>query len=281
MTDTNQAPAISIFSQQSDTIWRYARPENDIREGLRVTHVWGALGWHDIRQRYRRSVIGPFWFTLSMAILVLVLGFLYSTLFRQEISDYLPFLATGLIVWQYIATMANESCTVFIEAGYLIKQIRMPLTIHVARIVWRNFIILIHNLPVILVILIVFDRLPGWGILVVPVGVLILMLNGIWIGIVLGILGARYRDIKPIIGNFVQIAFFFTPIMWMPEILEDRAWVAEYNPFYHLIELIRAPLLGGSVPLQSWLWAAGMIIVGFLSAQWLLRHYRTRVPYWL
>ena len=281
MTDTNQAPAIPIFSQQDDTIWRYAGPENDIREGLRVTHVWGALGWHDIRQRYRRSVIGPFWFTLSTAILVSVLGFLYSTLFRQEISDYLPFLATGLIVWQYIASMANESCTVFIEAGYLIKQIRMPLTIHVARIVWRNFIILIHNLPVILVILIVFDRLPGWGILVVPVGVLILMLNGIWIGIVLGILCARYRDIQPIIANFVQITFFFTPIMWMPEILEDRAWVAEYNPFYHLIELIRAPLLGGSVPLQSWLWAAGTIIVGFLSAQWLLCHYRSRVPYWL
>ena len=272
MTETNQASAISIFSQVSDTIWRYAGPENDLREGLRASHVWGTLGLHDIRQRYRRSVIGPFWYTLSTAILVLVLGFLYSTLLRQDISNYMPFLAIGLIVWQYIAAMANESCTVFIEASYLIKAIRMPLTIHVARLGWRNFIIFIHNLPVILIMLIAFDRLPGWGVLMVPVGVLILMLNGIWIGIVLGILCARYRDIQPIIGNFVQITFFFTPIMWMPEILEDRAWVAEYNPFYHLIELIRAPLLGGSVPLKSWLWAAGKIIVVFLYAQWLLLH---------
>jgi ABC-2 type transport system permease protein len=254
---------------------------NDLMRGIAAYQVWGTLGWHDIKQRYRRSVLGPFWFTLSTAILVLVLGALYSTLLNQEIHNYLPYLAVGLVVWQYLAASVTEGCTAFIGSTYLIKQIRLPLTVHVCRIAWRNFAILLHSLPVVVIMLIIFGKWPTIEFLLLPLGLFILLLHGVWLGIVLGILSARFRDISPIVTNLVQVAFFFTPVMWSPEILKDRAWVAHYNPLYHMIELIRAPITGRPILWESWAWSIGFLVIGFFFAQFLMRRYRNRVPYWL
>jgi ABC-type polysaccharide/polyol phosphate export permease len=254
---------------------------DDLLVGIRSTRVWGTLGWHDIRQRYRRSVIGPFWFTLSTAIMVLVLGALYSTLLHQDVRDYLPYLAVGLVVWGYLSSVANEGCNAFIGAAYLIKQVRIPLTIHVCRIVWRNFVILLHSLPVVIVLLIVFGHWPTLEFLLVPVGLFMLLLHGVWVGVTLGVLCARFRDIPPIVTNLIQVVFFFTPVMWSPEILKDRAWVAEYNPLYHLIETVRAPITGRPIHWESWAWSVGLLVVGFAFSQFLMRRARNRVPYWL
>jgi ABC-type polysaccharide/polyol phosphate export permease len=254
---------------------------DDLIVGVMATRVWGTLGWHDIRQRYRRSVIGPFWFTLSTIVMVAVLGALYSQLLHQEISNYLPYLSIGLVVWAYIASVANEGCTAFISAAYLIKQIRLPLTVHVCRIAWRNFVILLHSLPVVIILFVIFGHMPSWEFLLVPLSLSILLLHGVWLGVTLGILCARFRDIPPIVTNLIQVVFFFTPVMWSPEILKNRAWVAEYNPLYHLIETVRAPLTGRPILWESWAWSIGLLIVGFAFAQYLMKRFRNRVPYWL
>ncbi|MBU9355009.1 ABC transporter permease [Burkholderia multivorans] len=254
---------------------------DDILIGVRSARVWGTLGWHDIRQRYRRSVIGPFWFTLSTAIMVVVLGALYSTLLHQEIKDYLPYLAIGLVLWQYLSTVANEGCNAFIGSAFMIKQIRIPLTIHACRIVWRNFVIMLHSFPVVVVLLIAFGHWPTWEFLLVPLGLFLLLLHGVWISVTLGILCARFRDIPPIVTNLIQVVFFFTPVMWSPEILKDRAWVAEYNPLYHLMEIVRAPIAGRPIHWESWVWSLGMLVIGLAFSQFLMRRTRNRVPYWL
>lgn len=268
-----------ISEKSSD--WHSHTGQTDIVVGLMATHVWLALGWHDIRQRYRRSVIGPFWFTLSTLIMVGVLGILYSTLLNQEIHHYLPYLGVGLVVWQYISTVVNEGANTFVGAAYLIKQIRMPLTIHVARIAWRNFVVLMHSLPVVFLFLLAFGHRPGWELLLVIPGLFLLLLHGVWVSVVFGILCARYRDVYPIVGNLLQVAFFFTPVMWQANLLKDRAWFAELNPFFHLIEIVRAPMIGEHLELTSWLWSVGVLVIGFLMAQYLMNRSRDRVPYWL
>jgi ABC-type polysaccharide/polyol phosphate export permease len=264
-----------------DGSWHSHTGSTDIWVGLRATHVWLALGWHDIRQRYRRSVLGPFWFTISTLIMVGVLGIIYSTLLGQNIRDYLPYLGVGMVVWQYLNACVTEGANTFIGAAYLIKQIRMPLTIHVARIMWRNFVILLHSLPVVMVFLFALGHRPGVELLLIIPGLLILWLQGVWMGLVLGLLCARYRDVLPIIGNLLQVTFFFTPVMWSPDLLKSRAWMAELNPLYHLIEIVRAPMIGRHLELSSWLWAAGLLLAGFVLAQYLMRRTRDRVSYWL
>lgn len=268
-------------AQRSNDAWHDHSGSNDIWVAIESFHVWGALGWHDIRQRYRRSVIGPFWFTLSTFIMVGVLGLLYSTLLKQEIKTYLPYLGVGLVLWQYLATTIQEGSNALIGAGFLIKQLRMPVAIHVCRIAWRNFAILMHSLPVLVLLLLALgNKITPEFVLVIP-GLLLLLLHGVWTGVILSIACLRFRDILPIVANVLQIAFFFTPIMWMPELLKERAWIAHYNPLYHMIEVVRAPLLGNPIHLESWVWSIGLLIVGFGLAQWIMQSSRNRLTYWL
>lgn len=253
----------------------------DLIRGAQSRHLWGLLGWQDIRRRYRRSVLGPFWLTISMGVLVAALGTLYGVLLRVELADYAPFLALGFIVWTLISGVITEGCTAFIGAEGIIRQVGLPLSVHVYRLLWRNFLILCHNSVVFVIVAAIFGVWPGWaGLLAVP-GLALLCLNGIWAGFLLGIICARFRDVPPIVASVVRILFFVTPIIWMPEMMPGRAFVLDFNPFYHLVEVVRAPLLGKVPGLGSWLVVLGITVAGGLVAFEFFRRYRWRVAYWV
>ncbi len=239
------------------------------------------LGWHDIRQRYRRSVLGPFWITFSNAITIIALGVVYSTIFKQEFSEYLPGLAVGLMIWQFIGISFTEGAASIISSGAIIKQMNIPYTIHIAKQVWRNFIVLLHGTPVILFILIIFNRTINTTLLLLIPGLILLFFISLWINIILGIICTRFRDIPPIINNFIQIVFFITPVMWSPKILGEYIWIAEWNPLFHLIEIIRQPILGSNSSARSWIIAILFCAGAFFLAQFLMKKFRNRIPYWL
>lgn len=268
-------PGLSGTPSSSLRAWR------DLIGGFYAFSIWGVLGWQDIKQRYRRSVLGPFWLTISTAIMVAALGFLYAGIFNQNVADYIPFVGVGLIVWSLISSIFNESPTVFVAAEGMIKQIRLPLTVHVCRMVWRNIIIFAHNCIILLVIFFYFGK--GWHVdlLTLPLALLVIAVNGVSVGIVLGIFCTRYRDIAQIVANIVQLTFFITPIMWDPKVLADRKWIADFNPIFHFIELMRAPILGNAFPSTSWMAVIfitlAMIILALLS----LMRFRHRIAYWL
>ena len=243
------------------------------------------LGWQDIRRRYRRSVLGPFWLTISMGMLVALLGTLYGTLLKVEIADYVPFLALGFIVWTLISGLIIDGCTVFISADGIIKQTNLPLSFHVYRRVWCNVLTFFHNSVIFVVVAALFAIWPGWiGLLALP-GLVLLCLNGIWVGLLLGIVSARFRDVPPIVASLVRILFFVTPIIWMPELMPGRArmlaLVLDFNPLFHLVSLVRAPLLGQAPGLVSWLAGVGITLGGWLLAFEVLRRYRRRIAYWV
>ena len=253
----------------------------DLVRGARSRHLWGMLGWQDIRRRYRRSVLGPFWLTISMGVLVGALGTLYGTLLKVEVAEYIPFLAAGFVVWTFIQGVVTDGCTAFINAESIIKQVGLPLSVHVYRVVWRNLLILFHNAVIFVAVAAVFSVWPGWvGLLVVP-GLILLCLNVIWAGLLLAIVSARFRDVPPIVASVVRILFFVTPIIWMPELMPGRAFVLDFNPFYHLVELVRAPLLGQAPGLASWLAVSGLVLGGWLVTFELFRRYRRRIAYWV
>ena len=253
----------------------------DIVQGARAFHLWGMLGWQDIRRRYRRSILGPFWLTISMGVLVGALGTLYGTLLKVEITGYVPFLALGFIVWTLISSLITDGCAAFISAESIIKQVDLPLSVHVYRAVWRNLIIFAHNAVIFVVVAVLFSIWPGWtGLLAVP-GLGILCLNGVWVGLFLGLISARFRDVPPIVTSITRTAFFVTPIIWMPGLLPGRAVLLDFNPFFHFLELVRAPLLGQAPGLVSWLAVLGVTLGGWLVTFALFRYYRRRIAYWV
>ena len=276
------ASVTTVLSAEDQRRAPYARAVEDLWRGVRLAPLWGAMGWFDIRQRYSRSVIGPFWLTLSLAAFVAGLGVTYSALLHMSLSDYIPYLTIGMLLWTFVATMLTEGCSVFVVAEVAIKQMPAPLTIHVYRVVWRALIILGHNALVAAVVLVVFrpaDLLSG----LVPAlaGMAIIVLNGVATALTLGTLGARFRDLPPLMLNITSMLFFVTPVLWQTQNLGDRAWIALANPIYHLIELVRAPLLGEAVPVLSWEVALGFTAANLVVGLLFYARFRWRIPYWL
>jgi len=251
----------------------------DMLEGLKLWELWCSLGWHDIRQRYRRSIVGPFWLTLSMGIMVGGLAYLYAGLFGQDVESYLPYVATGIIIFTMISSLAAEGSTVFIGSAALILQLRAPLSIYVYQMLWRNLLIFAHNISIYALILLFVKIDLGWNFFLAFAGLFLVLLNGFWVGLTLGGLSARFRDVPLIVGSVMQVAFFLTPIFWTPSSLPNRALFVNLNPFYYLIEIIRMPLLGKTPPLSIWLVVIGFNCVGAVVATLFYGRYRGRIAY--
>jgi len=254
---------------------------DDLIVGLQRWELWRVLAWQDIRQRYRRSLLGPLWITLSMGVLIGAMGPLYSALFHMPIADYLPYLSLGLLIWGLVSTLVTEGCVCLTSAEALIKQVRVPLSIHVFRTLARNIMIFGHNIIVYVVVALIFRIWPGaTGLLVIP-GFILLLLNATWIMLLLGMLCARFRDIGMLISSLLQVVFFLSPIFWRPENLGNRIILAEINPVFHFMQLIRSPLLGEFPATSSWLVAIGMLIVGWGLTFVFFARFRRRLAYWL
>ena len=253
----------------------------DFAEGLRRWELWITLGWHDIRQRYRRSTVGPFWLTISMGAMVGGLAYLYAGLFGQSIEKYLPYVAIGIIVFSFISTTAAEACNVFIASSQMILQTKAPLSIYVYQMLWRNLLILAHNMVIYVVLLVFFNVGAGVVSLLSLLGLALVILMGFWSGIILGTLSARFRDVPPIVASIMQVAFFLTPVFWVPGSLQGREVFAHLNPFYYLLEIVRMPLLGQVPPATMWLAVIGMNCIAAVVALLFFARFRARVAYWV
>lgn len=241
------------------------------------------LGWQDVRQRYRRSALGPFWLTISMGVMIGSIGVVFGQIFNTPMREYLPFLAAGMILWGFFSTVVTEGCTGFIAADAIIKQLPIPLFVHIMRIIWRNVLILGHNIAILPLVYLAMGKPLYWVAFLSIPGFLLALSNLAWIALLLGILCARYRDLPQMVSSVLQIAFYLTPIMWMPSLLPDRIGLGllKINPAYHTIEIIRAPLLGHFPSTENWLASIALTVFGWGITLLLYGRYKRRIAYWL
>lgn len=255
----------------------------DISEAFSKYRLALIFGWQDVAQRYRRSRVGAFWLTLNMAVFIGALGLIFGTLFQSEMREFLPYLCAGVIIWGFITTCLSEGCTTFTSSDGIILQVRMPLFTHVMRALWRNVIIFAHNIVIFPILLLILGRMVSINALWAIPGFVVLCLNLAWMMLILAIICARFRDMTQVVTNILQVLFYATPIMWMVKILPDhvsKAFIV-FNPFFHFIELVRAPLLGSPPTMLDWSFAIASTIIGWIMAVVFFGRYRWRVAYWL
>ncbi|WP_028476062.1 ABC transporter permease [Nocardia sp. CNY236] len=267
----------------------FKRAVNDFTGGFAQRELWLSLGWQDIKQRYRRSVLGPFWITIATGLQATAMGVLYAALLGQPLLEYLPYVTVGLIVWNVINASILDGSEVFIANEGLIKQLPSALSVHVYRLVWRHLLFFAHNMVIYLVMLAAFGvwrHLEPASLLAIP-AIALIFLNSMWVSIVFGIFSTRYRDIAPILSSTTLMLFVLTPVMWTTKTLEsqvgagDRAKLAELVPTFHYLEIVRAPLLGEPQALRHWLIVGAITLVGWSVAIFAMKQYRSRVPYWV
>lgn len=240
----------------------------DLASGVGRWRTSLALGLQDITLRYKRSLLGPFWLSASLIATVLALALVFSTVFQQDFVAYATFVGAGLLAWQMIAALVGESCGSVMEHGAYLQNVRIPLSVVAGRLLFRNAIIFAHNFLAITALLLVFGAQLSANLLLALPGALTILAFGYFLSMALGPICTRFRDIPQVIASVMQILFFVTPIFWMPDAVSHRPVFTHANPFFHMVELVRAPLLGNLPTALNWqvsLWcvaaAAGLAIV--------------------
>lgn len=260
----------------------------DLVRGFHQHELWLQLGWQDIKQRYRRSTLGPLWITIATGVMALALGLLYSMLFQIPLAEFLPHVTVGLIMWGFIAGCIKDGADIFIDNEGLIKQLPSALSVHVYRLVWRQALFLAHNLVIWVILMMIFPRNLGWEVLLAIPAMALLIVNGVWVTMLFGIIATRYRDVAPLLEAMVQLLFYVTPIVWTTQTLKEqggdiaqRALLAEINPLFHYMEIIRAPLIGQPIAAYHWWIVLGCTVIGLLLALLAMKQWRFRVSYWV
>ncbi|MBA4708157.1 ABC transporter permease [Aquitalea aquatica] len=254
----------------------------DIKDAYHSRHLWLALGWQDIRLRYRRSKIGPFWITISMAITIAAMGPLYGMLFKNDLNTFIPRLTLGLILWGYMSGMMNDFSDSFAGSAHYIRQMKLPMSLFIFRIMWRHTIIMAHNLVIFVIELFLLPIQLNWHDLLFIPGIVLVAANLFWIGVLAGIFCTRFRDMQPIVSNLISLLFFVTPILWnVDQLSPTKQHLIYLNPFTGFLEITRQPLLGQFPAPWIWGFAIATLVVGTIIALALFSRYKHRIAYWI
>lgn len=270
-------PVRSSSVSQSTLLWR------DIRQSFMSWRFWIYLGWSDIAKQYRRSFIGPVWIALNSALFIVAFGFVGAQLFKLPIQEYLPYFCAGQVIFTFLSTLITDGCQTFISADAFLKQTPYPKIAFVLRVIWRNLIMLAHNMVVVLAVLAWSGHLLEVSWLTFFVALITTLAIAVLAVAIVGALSARFRDIPMIVTSIIQISFFVTPVMWRPDQLTERAklWIVTLNPLAALLEILRAPLLGQTASQQAWFMTISLMLGLLISFVLLYLYARRRIVYWL
>lgn len=253
----------------------------DLRNSFQRIGLAWSLAWHDVASRYRGSVLGPFWITLSMGLMVLGIGFLYASLFALPLNEFLPYVALGIVFFGVMTGTINEGCETFVMASGMLSQTSLPMFTFVWRTVLRNLINLAHHLVIVVGMLAFYGYWKTANVPLALLGVVLMLVNASWASLLAGIASARYRDIPQIVISVMQFAIFMTPVFWLPDRFGKHQAVLDFNPFYHLLQAVRAPLLGQPVMPHTYVVLVAMALCGWLVTFTIFARTRRRLVHYL
>lgn len=260
----------------------FANGFKDLAKGLKAWRIWFLLGIGDIRQRYARSKLGQFWITLSTGLFIGAIGTVNAILFNQDVNSFLPYIAANVIVWNLISGIVTDSSTAFVQSEGYVRQIPLPRTVFIMRVVTKNVVNFLHNLAILPFVYIIFPQPLSYSYLLAPLGLAMIIVAGFFTTIILGVICTRFRDLPQVVTNVVQLAFFITPVMWPATALKSHFInLGILNPFASFLSILSEPLRGITPNPMSYLVTGGFILVLALIALPLFAKYRARIPYWL
>lgn len=254
----------------------------DLAAGIGDVSLWARLGTRDLTRRYRRTLLGPLWGSARVGIFVMALGLVGSRLMPGSGVLYVPYVAAGMVIWTFLLETTTEFSMLFTSRGQLIRQIKLPYSLLVCIALWRHFLILLHHAVIVVLAMIIYGVPITSATPLVLIGLVSLIAVMLPWGIIVAIACARFRDLQPLIASILQIAFFVTPVFWLPSQLASGAGViVGFNPAYYFIEIVRAPLLGAAPDPLCWIVVPGLIVLTWTSAIALLARTRHRIAFWL
>ena len=250
-----------------------------------LRHFWLALVRIDLRNRYRRSMIGMGWSLLHPLAMTAVLCTIQHLLFKVDIRICGPFLLAGLTAWNFITAVMNQGCQSFFQNESYIRQHPAPLAIYPLRVTLGAGV---HLLLGMLVVIVMSWGVGGFGNLAALPALLpalgLLLLLGWSLAILMGVVNVLFQDTQHLTEVLLQMLFYLTPIIYPPSLLRDRhaGWIVDLNPLAAFVELIRQPILEGHLPSPGvYGMAVGTVLVTAMAAALMLSRIERRMVFYL
>lgn len=242
------------------------------------------IAWMTFSVGYRRTALGPLWIIVGPSLFIVFIGSLFKEIGNYTAADFVTHMAIGLVIWGLIGGVITRAASVFNRnRAYILQANHSPQAI-VMQDLALTFIVFLHQLLIIVAVMLYYRVGLTPYALVSLFGLVIILANGYWVSMLLGIVGARFRDIEEVLQSVMRIAFLATPIIWMAgdggrsDVV--GAFVT-YNPFYYFVEIFRAPLLDRPLPQHTWLVVLTFTIVGWLVTWVVSRRYLRNLAIWV
>jgi ABC-type polysaccharide/polyol phosphate export permease len=253
----------------------------DLILGAKNVRGWTLLAQDDLKSRYARTVLGPFWMVLAQAMFVGALAFWSSRLTGNNIGNQITYVAAGMAVWATISTSITDASTIMLRAATFVSTYQLPISIHIHRFVIGQFITMAHLLSVFAVAAVIFKLPLSWNFLLFLPGLLITYVAMIGWALALSMYGARYRDIAPLSGAVLSAMFIMTPIFWRQNDIPTASWMADINPLFHILQITRAPLLGEAPTMHNWIGASIIAILSLAFGTYTFLNRRKDINFWI
>ena len=243
--------------------------------------IWLFIAWNDLKSRYRRTLLGPFWLVLANSITIIGMAVIWSVIFRLQLKEYFPQLTAAMISWTLIAYTITEAGGTFVNQSAIIQNLPVPMYLHALRLISRNVITFLHNFLIFIMVALFFRmHLTIYTLLFFPLFAL-LVINLFALSFIFGVVGARYRDFPQILTALMSVVIYVTPVMWDVKMLGDHYLLAYLNPLTHLLFVIKMPLLGECPPLVSIIFVLTVTVINFIAMIVMSRRYSHRIAYWV
>jgi ABC-type polysaccharide/polyol phosphate export permease len=245
----------------------------------RVSHL---MGIGELRRRYARSRLGQFWLVASTGVMILILGVVWSMLWKTPVAYMMPYIAISLVLWSLITGTLGEAPLALVSAAPLFLNQGTSFSTVIFALVYRQLLIFLHNTIIVGLTLLAFRRPLGPVALLAVPGSLLLIVNLVWPSYLIAVACSRFRDLTSVVANALVIAFFITPVFWEEtQIPAEHHWLIHFNPLAILLSIVRDPILGQAPPVSIWVTSILLAIVGSSITILVIGKYRHRIIYWL
>lgn len=238
-------------------------------------HILKSLADKDIKNKYRKSFLGVAWSIMTPLGMVLIIGTVYSIIWGQPPQVFIPILFTGLTPWIFLTGSAEGGAICFASAEGYIKQTMTDIEIFPLRSTLVALVNFLYSAAAFFVVyLFLAPEKYSINMLMVLPGLVILFIFGAGFATIAGVINTHVRDYQPLQSLVLQGLFYATPIIYPAELVKAKGYALIYllNPFYYMIEVIRAPMVGGPIPsLHTYITAIAISLTIALIGIYLIR----------
>jgi ABC-type polysaccharide/polyol phosphate export permease len=255
----------------------------DIKENLKdKSNFWLVLAKVDIRQKYKRTILGRMWLLMLPLIQIIIIGPIYSVIFNKNIDEYIFYLTIGILVWNFISNSLTELSTVLIHSESYLLESKINVSRFVFKVIYKNVYIFINCIPVIVFVMLFYKNNLNINVYYSLFGFLFIIINIYLIGIIISLVSVKYRDIPIIITNMLNLLFLVTPVFWVSkDFIENKFLIMYFNPFFHMLESIRSPLISGKIPSNSLIYLVILAFILYIVSEYIMRKFKYKVVYLL